>query len=221
MKTDVPISCGAWIEVPTAEGRRKTCVLAAGHYLEKGPGGGSWHTDCPEKAGKETHNDLPLCDHVNYMCAVWSDNADGAHPSDVALGVTPKVAPRCLSDLCSNQEPHQHGDTCGPWCTCEPGSVTPEPVTPQKAHCSAKLCNNREPHQHGDACGSWCPCKSTTAESDPTVKQSGRTLGTNIVGGYRADVKIGDASMSTYGPAKFVANMLRTFADAFEEEAER
>lgn len=54
-----------------------------------------------------------------------------------------------------------------------------------------------------------------------SVNQSGRTLGTDIIGGYRADVKVGDASMSVYGPAKFVAYMIREFAMAFEEEAER
>ena len=57
--------------------------------------------------------------------------------------------------------------------------------------------------------------------SDGPVKETGRTLGTSVIGGYRADIKIGDTSMSVYGPAKFVANVVRTFADAFEEEAER
>lgn len=58
-------------------------------------------------------------------------------------------------------------------------------------------------------------------QPDLTVKESGRTLGTSITGGYRADVKIGDTGLSVYGPARFVANIIRTFADAFEEEAER
>lgn|SRR5688500_2313441 len=85
-RVDGRIGCGAWLEVSTAEGRRRTCVLRAGHYLEAGPGDLSWHTNCPDAEEK----DHPLNDHGflsgdHEDCTVWSDNAKGARPSDVTV----------------------------------------------------------------------------------------------------------------------------------------
>lgn len=193
-----PLNCGAWIDVSTADGRRRVCTLAAGHYIgprpDTAPGmhparnDESWHTDCPYTAGMDVP-DPHACQHKNHerACMVWADHADGAHPSDVVLT---------------------------------------EPAT---ARCTANMCNNRDPHQHGDACGSWCPCRAHPSESvyeaasviKDAVKESGRTLGTEVIGGYRADVKIADTSVSVYGSARFVARVITAAADAFEEEAER
>jgi hypothetical protein len=87
-----PLSCGAWLEVSTAEGRRRICVLAAGHYRERGTGD-SWHTDCPDAVGR----DRPVMDHESHdsrthpdrgpgwSCGAWADYAAGAHPSDATL----------------------------------------------------------------------------------------------------------------------------------------
>lgn len=87
-KIDQVLNCGAWIEVSTAEGRRRTCVLRAGHYVAKGAGVVSWHTDCPDVMGE----DRPMLDAETHLvhgehrnCTVWADWADGAHPSDVTL----------------------------------------------------------------------------------------------------------------------------------------
>ena len=89
-RVDGKIGCGAWLEVPTAEGRSRVCVLKAGHYLEDGPGGRSWHTDCPDAAGE----DHPVNDHGflsgdHGSCVVWADRDKGAHPSDVTLPEPP------------------------------------------------------------------------------------------------------------------------------------
>jgi hypothetical protein len=200
-------NCGAWIDVSTAEGRRRVCTLSAGHY--DGPPAGtapgmhaakdreSWHTDCPAVAGQlsplyEHDHEHPNMPHGS--CMVWADSANGAHPSEV---VTDPGCVRCghAPDL------HNGPDDCrAESCTCELSSVEcmdegwAQPVTEQAEQIIA------------DAF---------------TVKEPGRTLGTDIIGGYRADITIGDTGMSVYGPAKFVARVITAFADAFEEEAER
>lgn len=147
-------ACGAWVlnDNSPVSGARRVCVLAAGHYDGPPVGthlgqwaikdGESWHTDCPNVPGLMA----PLRDHTMdhpgaRPCAVWSDIADGAHPSDVT---EPLPA------------------------SAEPNALTPDPL-PQ----------------------------------------------------YHAQVKIGDTGMSVHGPAKFVATVIRAFADGFEDEAER
>jgi hypothetical protein len=102
-----PLSCGAWLEVSTAEGRRRTCVLAAGHYREtEGPAVGenpSWHTDClgAERAsepleGRHGLNREVRCD--GRACSVWADWADGAHPSEAPVMSFMESVIRAASD---------------------------------------------------------------------------------------------------------------------------
>lgn len=196
------LGCTAWIE-GAVSGQRRKCTLTAGHYI--GPRTGtapgmhparndeSWHTDCPAVAGGERPANKTGHDHPGE-CLVWADQADGAHPADEAPAVP----------------------------------AYPDTEAAQLAQCGAPSCSNTWPHRHGDTCGPHCPCRvhpseaaDTMADAIRAVKEPGRTLGTDIIGGYRADVKIGDTGMSVYGPAKFVANIIRTFADAFEEETER
>lgn len=95
-----PLTCQAVIDVSTAEGRVRRCVLTHGHYLEDGPGGTSWHTDCPDAAGR----DDPPADHYEHnhetSCAVWSDRADGAHYADrPAQPAEEKQPGRAVTDL--------------------------------------------------------------------------------------------------------------------------
>ncbi len=154
-KVNGGVACGVWIMDGSSpvEDARKTCVLAAGHYLVEdiggGPGGAeSWHSDCPYVAGQE-HPEPDQHRH-DHTCFTWADYANGAHPSDVVL-----------SDPVDEDE-------------------VPVPVA---------------------------------------VGESGRTL--TDLGDYTAQVRIGGASVVTTGPARMVSAVIRAFADAFEEEAER
>lgn len=137
-------NCGAWVpdDFSPVKDARLTCVLAAGHYVEadEGAGAKSWHTDCPNVPGMM----YPLEDHDHrhlgnapFTCTYWSDERDGAHPSDVA-----------------------------------------EPV----------------------AVPLFTPA---------------------ITGDYEAHVVIGGASLRARGPHRVISNLIRAFADAFEEEVER
>lgn len=189
------VPCGAWIDVPTANGRTRHCTMTAGHYI--GPRLGeqpgmyaarndeSWHTDCPGRAGHNgpTMQGIP-CDDGRHTCMVWADSADGAHPSE--------TCGRCghTAGL------HQGSNGCQA-CRCDLSRV--EATDPGWVH----------------------PVDEAASVVEDAVKESGRTLGTEITGGYRADVKIGDTGLSVYGPARFVSNVIHAFADAFVEEAER
>ncbi len=60
-----------------------------------------------------------------------------------------------------------------------------------------------------------CPSGVTVTELDPNA------LTADVLPGYRAQVSAADLDLAVSGPAKFVAGLIRAFADAFEEEAER
>lgn len=207
--TDAPINtCGAWIEVSTAEGRRRVCTLAAGHYTGPEPNhyevtaDESWHTDCPAVAGQT----MPLNEHdhehpnlVSRSCTVWADCAEGAHPSEALPGYAFDASDgRCVRCNHTPQahEGHEGCQALAGSCPCE---LSPECLDEGWAQ----------------------PVDEAASVIEDVVKESGRTLGESIVGGYRADVKIGDTGLSVYGPARFVSNVIHAFADAFVEEAER
>lgn len=134
-----PLICTAGLEAKNDAVAARKCVMAHGHYLDDGPGGRSWHTDCEGARGKDhPPDDHYEHNHDHYACVVWADHADGAFYQD-RPAVPAEQGTRSLTDL----------------------------------------------------------------------------------GEYRADVVIGDTKASVYGPAKFVAFVVRAVADAFEEEAER
>lgn len=149
----MPTVCGAWLEVPTAQGRRKDCTLRAGHYLEDGPGGKSWHTNCPERRGMETP-EIPRTEasvahaEAHRHCTIWADWANGAHKA--------------------SESP----------VTGSMGEITSDEVTSE-------------------------------------------TVGTAIFGVVRADVQVGDTTMSVSGTARFVGRMISEFGEGLIEEAER
>lgn len=74
---------------------RAACVLAAGHY-RAGVGSSlvSWHTDCPDVAGKDRPMiDAHEHDHgEDFSCTVWNDTAQGAVPHS-APGSAPPLSP--------------------------------------------------------------------------------------------------------------------------------
>lgn len=142
-----PLTCQAVIENTTSDGHRK-CVLANGHYLESGPGGSSWHTDCPDAVGKDRppRDNFEHSHSEHFSCLVWADHAEGAMYADQ-------------------------------------------------------------------------PARDASDAVEEAINRPSRTL--TDLGGYRADLVIGDMTMSVYGPGRFVAWMIKEAASAFEEEAER
>lgn len=80
---------------------------------------------------------------------------------------------------------------------------------------------NRSP----DSCLTWADwaegAHPDTANMPPATpaNETGRDL--TGLGDYRAQVQIGDTGMTVRGTAKIVSMVIRAFADAFEEEAER
>lgn len=89
-------------------------------------------------------------------------------------------------------------------------------------------------HKHGVSCLTWSDQAHGAHYADQPARPSDTIKETNIaaeinkpgrtltdLGGYRADLTIGDLSLSVYGPAAFVARIVSEAAGAFEEEAER
>lgn len=75
-----------------------------------------------------------------------------------------------------------------------------------------------------ETCVTWSDAAEGATPSgavrpEEETKETGRSV--MDLGRYEANMSIGGATMRAVGPAKFVANLVRGFADAFEEEAER
>ena len=159
IKTTVPIACDAWIQVSTAEGRIRRCVLADGHYVEE-VGDQSWHTDCPNVAGQNRPLTGQDQDHPGRPCRVWADWADGAGRG--------------------------------------PDSTTP-PAT-------------RETEPDPDALPDFTvpPLNEAAPLADLATPEE-----------YSAALVIGISELHVRGSHRVVANLVRAFADAFEEEVER
>jgi hypothetical protein len=202
-KPDQGPGCGAWLEVSTAEGRRRTCVLRAGHYREReGPAVGefvSWHTDCPDVANR----DRPMLDHVTHLvhgdhrnCTVWADWADGAHPSDV----TP--AQGCVR---CGHDPNLH-------------------TGPDGCHAESCLCALSAVEALDEGLAE--PVQSLM-ENVIRAASDGPVMAPVDLPAYRATVHFRDGegelivSATLYGPAEFLATAVSVIAEEFQKEVEK
>lgn len=86
---------------------------------------------------------------------------------------------------------------------------------------------DRQHHDHGSSCSVWSDWASG-AHPDTRIAPGSRgsqapasPLTVDVISAYTANVQLGTTGLTVHGPARFVATVVRAFADAFEEESER
>lgn len=94
--------------------------------------------------------------------------------------------------------------------------------------------DERHQHEHGGSCSIWAD-RAKGAHPDTRIAPGSRGSETpalsdtikavqsaaNVIPTYTANVQLGTTGLTVHGPARFVATVVRAFADAFEEESER
>jgi hypothetical protein len=84
-------------------------------------------------------------------------------------------------------------------------------------------------HKHaGVSCSVWSDwAAGAHADRDDRVispedpEAPATPLTDDVIPAYTANVQLGTTGLTVHGPARFVATVVRAFADAFEEESER